>query len=57
VETQKGGSMFFLLNWLENLNKPESPEDLKKRLKSRLKKNRTKINRTTEREEKTKERV
>lgn len=49
--------MFFLLNWLENLNKPESPEDLKKRLESRLKKNRTKINRTTEREEKTKERV
>lgn len=43
--------MFFLLNWLENLNKPESPEDLKKRLKSRLKKNRTKI-KPREREEK-----
>ena len=36
--------MFFLLNWLENLFKPESPADLKKRLKSRIKKNDSKKN-------------
>lgn len=51
METQKGNRMFFLLNWLENLNKPESPEDLKKRLQRRIAKNKTKI-KPREREEK-----
>ena len=44
--------MFFLLNWLENLFKPESPEDLKKRLKVRIAKNNRKIKDAVVHEEK-----
>lgn len=42
--------MFFLLNWLENLYKPESPADLKKRLKRRIKKNDSKSKKAIERD-------
>ena len=42
--------MFFLLNWLENLYKPESPADLKKQLKSRIKKNDSKSKKAIERD-------
>jgi len=38
--------MFFLLRWLEKLNQPEPPDELKRRLKRRLEK----YNRDRERE-------
>ncbi len=43
--------MFFLLRWLENLHKPESPADMKKRLQRRIAKNERKSKKAIESKE------
>jgi len=42
--------MFFLLRWLENLYKPESPGDLKKRLRKRVEEKNSRSKKASERD-------